>query len=154
MSRSSHLIRPNWQGEPDDLHEAAVGSLLKGPRYIDIALELWRLIDYEQRAREVEAVLNLAYERDIPILTNEEVRLLHKLLGDLDESVAAIWLDEKGQVSPERMPEVRKRTRLLHLDDLQGHLGTEGVSEGLSDVHGLLKFLKQAIDEGLDVSLD
>lgn len=154
MSRSIHLIRGDWQGEPDDFHEAVVESLRHGPRYIQVALELWRLVDRDDRVKEIEEVLSHAYERELPTLTSSEIRELLRLLTDLDESVAAVWLDEKGQVSPERMPEVRKRTRLLHLDDLQGHLGTEGVSEGLADVHGLLKFLRQAIDRGLHVSLD
>jgi hypothetical protein len=151
MSRSIFLIRPDWHGDPD---EAVVESLLHGPTSIDVAIELWRLAGNEERAAKIYTLTTRAFGRDNRALSTEEIREFHGLLDGLDEVLKEALLDDKWQIPPERMEEVRRRTRLLDLDDLQGHRAREGVSEGLSQVHGLRDFLKEALDRGLYVALD
>jgi hypothetical protein len=156
MSRSIHLFRPEWNNDPDPeiLYEYVVESLLHGPRYIQVALELWRLAGDEERAAKIKAVLRRGCERNAPILYTEDIKEFYDLLDGLDDAMKATWLNDKWQVLPELMPEVRRRTTTLDLDDLQGHLASEGVSEGLGDVHSLRDFLKQALDQNLHVALD
>jgi hypothetical protein len=43
---------------------------------------------------------------------------------------------------------------VIDLRERPQHRANEGVSEGLSQVHGLRAFLKQALDRGLYVALD
>jgi hypothetical protein len=154
MSRSLYLILPDWHGEPDELHEAVVETLPHGPRYIQVALELWRLVDREDQALKIEGLLEQAYERPQRDLDRQALGELEGLLDGLDDALKQTWLDSKGQVLQERLPEVRRRTHLLDLEDAQGHLACEGVSEGLSQVHILRDFLKQALNRSLHLALD
>jgi hypothetical protein len=154
MSLSIYLIRPDWHGDPDDAHEAVVDSLAKGPTYIDVAIELWRLAGNEERAAKVYTLSTRAFGRVNKALHTEEIREFYDLLDGLDDALKEALLDDKWQIPPERMEEVRRRTQFLDLDDLQGHRGSEGATEGLSQVHGLRDFLKEALDRGLYVALD
>jgi hypothetical protein len=158
MSRSIYLVLPDWHGDPDDVHESVVETLWNGPTFVKLSRELWRLADREDRAAKIEEVLGRAYEHDDPVMTpvlnTEEIREFYDLLDGLDDALKESLLDDKWQIPPERIEEVRRRTQLLDLDDLEGHRAREGVSEGLSQVHGLRAFLKEALDRGLYVALD
>lgn len=154
MSRSIYLIRPDWQGERDDLHEAVVATLSHGPRYIQIALELWRLVGQEDRAEKIEALVELAHERNYHDLNARQIEQLGALLEGLDDAIKRSWLDDRWQILPHLLSEIRRRTSSLDLDDHQGHLASEGVSEGLASVHDLRDFLKRALDQGLHLALD
>jgi hypothetical protein len=158
VSSSIYLVLPDWHGDIEDVHDSVVDALLHGPRYIRVALELWRLAGQDERAAKIKAVLERAYQNDntgfSPILNTTDIKEFYDLLDGLDDALKATWLNDKWQVFPELMPEVRRRTTTLDLDDLQGHLASEGVSEGLGDVHSLRDFLKQALDQNLHVALD
>jgi hypothetical protein len=154
VSRSFHLILPTWEGEPDNVHEYVAAELLHGPRYLDVALELWSLANRQDRVKEIEALLEPAYENDLPVLHSKEIAKLETLLNDLDGSLKASFLDDEWRILPGKMNEVRSRTSLLDLDDVQGHVGADGVSEGLSRVHGLRAFLREALERGLHLVLD
>jgi hypothetical protein len=154
MSRSFYLVLPNWEDDLENPHEAVVATLPHGPRYLNIGLELWQLVDSQERVAGIKKLHDCAYERERPILDVEEVKELDALLDGLDDAVKAAWLDDKWKVPSNLLPEVRRRTTLLDLQDEQGHLASEGVSEGLSQVHELRDFLKQALDKGLHLALD
>jgi hypothetical protein len=153
MSRSIYLILPDWQGHPNAAHEAVVDVLRYGPERIQLALELWRLGNNEPRAHQIEQLLENAYEGDNPILATEEIKKFDSLLEGLDDCLRASLLDESWQIPSARMDEVRQRTSLLELDDEQGHVARDAVSEGLARVHGLRAFLQQGIDRGLHIRL-
>jgi hypothetical protein len=156
MSRSIHLFRPEWNNDPDPeiLYEYVVESLLHGPRYIQVALELWRLADDEERAAKIKAVLRRGCERNAPILYTEDIKEFYELLDGLDDALKASLLDENWNIPPERLDEVRRRTREIDLGERPQHRAVKGVEEGLSEVHGLRDFLKQALDQNLHVALD
>lgn len=155
MSRSIHLTRPEWQGDLDNAHEAVVESLRHGPHFIQVALELLRLARRDDRVKEIEAILEVAHEREPPTLHTEEVKTFNALLEGLDQSVKEyLQLDDLWQIPLERMAEVRERTRLLHLGNAEGSTGTDGVAEGITQVYELRGFLEQAIERSLNVALD
>lgn len=154
MSRSIYLVRPDWDGDPDDVHESVVEALLNGPRYIEVAIELWRLVDDEIHAAQINALTLRAFGRERRDLSSSEIKEFLQLIEDLDEIVKKTWLDDKWRIPPERLAEVRRRTTLLDLDDNQGHWASEGISEGLGQVAELREFLKQALDRGLHLALD
>jgi hypothetical protein len=154
MSRSICLTRPEWRGDPENAHEAVVEVLLHGPRYIQVALELWALAGHDDRVKEIEALLEIAHERDLPMLHTEEVEKLNVLLDGLDQALKGrLHLDEAWQIPSERMDEVRSRTQLLHLDDVGGRIGSDGVMEGISEVYELRGFLEQASRRSLNLAL-
>jgi hypothetical protein len=154
MSRSIHLLRSEWNNNPGDLSDYVIEPLLHGPTYIEVALELWRLANREERAAKIEEVLARAHERAALVLHTEEIREFYDLLDGLDDAVKASTLDDEWLVPSERLDEVRRRTSLIDLGERPQHRANEGVSEGLSQVHGLRAFLKEALDRGLYVALD
>lgn len=154
MSRSIYLVLPGWEGELDDAHESVVEALSHGPTYINVALELWRLVDNEERATKIEQVLEHAYDRENRDINTAEIAELDALLNGIDEAVKISWLDDKWMIRPEHLSEVRRRTRLLQVGEHRGRLAGDGIMEGLSQVHELRKFLQQALKRGLHVALD
>jgi hypothetical protein len=153
VSSSIYLIRPEWHGDLEDTEDYVVDALLHGPRFIRVARELWQLAGSDERAAKIKAVLRRGCERVGRILYTEDIKEFYDLLDGLDDAIKATWLNDKWQVLPELMPEVRRRTTTLDLDDLEGHLASEGVTEGLGEVHSLRDFLKQALDQNLHVAL-
>lgn len=153
MSRSIYLVQPDWEGDPDDIHESVVESLLNGPRYIDVGVELWRLVD-ENRAAQINALTLRAFGRDSRELNTAEIKQLDELLDGLDVAMKKSWLDEQWMIRPELLEEVRRRTKLLSVGEHRGPFAGDGIRDGLSQVHALREFLKQALDRGLHLALD
>lgn len=152
MSRSLYLVLPDWEGEIDNVHESVVEDLLHGPRYMQVGQELWTLAGREERAKEIEDLLETAHNRSSLSLDTREVQNLERLLDGLDDALRPL-LDDKWQIRPENMEDVRKRTTLLHLEDEGGQIGSNGVTEGLSEVHELRAFLRLAIERGLNLRM-
>jgi hypothetical protein len=154
MSLSIYLVRPDWHGDPEDSHESVVETLRHGPRYIDLAIELWRLADNKERADQIKALTLRAFGRSNRDLNTAEVKELLQLLDGLDDALKASLLDENWCVPLERLDEVRRRTTEIDLGERPQHRAVKGVEEGLSEVHGLRDFLKQALDRNLHLALD
>jgi hypothetical protein len=153
MSSSIYLIRPDWHGDLEDTEDYVVEALLHGPRYIAVALELWRLADHEEQAAKIKAILRRGCERSGRILYTEEIKEFYDLLDGLDDALKASLLDENWNIPLERLEEVRRRTREIDLGERPQHRSVKGAEEGLSEVHGLRDFLKQALDQNLHVAL-
>jgi hypothetical protein len=154
MSSSIYLIRPDWHGDLEDTEDYVVDALLHGPHYIEVSLELWRLADHEERAAKIEAILERGCERNTRLLFTEEIKEFYDLLDGLDDALKAALLDENWNIPLERLEEVRRRTREIDLGDRPQHRAVKGAEEGLSEVHGLRDFLKQALDRNLHIALD
>jgi hypothetical protein len=158
VSRSLHLLRPEWQQEdPESSYEYVVESLRDGPRFLKVALELWRLADHEARAAAIEALLVGAYDPALPdyaILRTPQVQELFEKLEGLEDALRSSIVDAHAILAPERVAEVRSRTTLLDLGEPRGDLAVYGVAEGLSQVCELQDFLQQALDQDLHLALD
>lgn len=152
MSRSLYLVLPDWEGEPDDVHESVVEDLRHGPRYMQVGQELWTLAGREERSKEIEELLETAFSRKSLSLDTQEVHRLEQLLDGLDEAMRPL-LDEEWRIRPENMEDVRNRTTLLHLEDTGGQIGANGITEGLSEVHELRAFLRLATERGLNLRM-
>jgi hypothetical protein len=150
MSRSLYLAIPVWTGAPEDIHESVVEDLLHGPIYMRVGLELLALAGRGDRVKEIETLLDVAHQREPPALNTEEVRRLEQLLDGLDDALRPL-LDDRWQILPEHMEEIKRRTTDLHLEDAGGQIGSNGVAQGLSEVHELRAFLRQATDRGLNL---
>jgi hypothetical protein len=157
VSSSIYLVLPDWHGDIEDVHDSVVDALLHGPRYIKVALELWRLANQEEQAAKIKTVLKRAYQNDStgfsPILNTADIKEFYDLLQGLEEALKQSIIDSKSMILPERLAEVRRRTTLLHLDEDRGRLAVYGIAEGLSQVCELEDFLKQALDQNLHVAL-
>ncbi len=154
MSNSIHLVRPGWADDPENLHEWAVDSLRRGPHYIQVALELWRLSGHEEQAKKIRAVLDRAYERECPVLITEDLKEFSLLLEGLEEALRRTIVDSKFLIRLELLPELRLRAQAIDLEDGPQHSAATAVSEGMSQVHALLLFLERALEQGLHLSLD
>jgi hypothetical protein len=151
-----HLVRPNWPGEIDD-EGRVVGIFRYGPSSLELASELWRLAGHNERADRIKQVTEPAYAREDQALHRAEIEDLLRLL-DMDALEDALkqmgLVDANLQISPEYLPELRQRTKLIDIDENRGDLAVYGLSESVPWVYGLFAFLKRALDEGLHVALD
>jgi hypothetical protein len=152
MSRSLYLVLPDWEGDPDDVHESVVEDLLHGPRYMQVGIELWTVAGRAERAKEIEDLLEVAYSRPLLVLNTEEIRRLDALLDGLEDALKP-FLDDGWRILPEHMDTFRSRTTLLHLEDVGGQIGAYGVFEGISEVRALRSFLREAIERGLHLRM-
>lgn len=155
MSRSYHLALPDWEGDLDEIHESVVADLLHGPRFMQVALELWHLADRQDRVESIRAILEIAHTREILFLRVEEVSQLDALLEGLDEAVqSALSLDEHLQIPLNRLEELRLRTKLLNLEARGDQIPADGVAASVTEVYELRGFLQQAINRRLNLMLD
>lgn len=155
MSRSYHLALPDWEGDLDEIHESVVADLLHGPHFMQVALELWRLANRQDRVESIRAILEVAHSREIPFLHVDEISQLDALLEGLDEAVkSALSLDEHLQIPLSRIEELRQRTKLLNLEARGDQIPADGVAAGVTEVYELRGFLQQAINRRLNLMLD
>jgi hypothetical protein len=154
VTLSLYLVAPAWGEDPNNAQESVVGTLRNGPHYLDVARELWRLAGNEDRAAEIEALLERAYDRDNRDLNPTEIAELDRLLGGLEEALKQTVMDSNSVVPLERLPELRLLARVIDLEDRPQHRAIDGVSEGNSQVYLLREFLRQAMDRGLHLALD
>jgi hypothetical protein len=157
VSSSIYLVLPDWNGDIEDVHDSVVDALLHGPRYIKVALELWRLADQEEQAAKIKTVLKRAYQNDntgfSPILNTTDIKEFYDLLVGLELELKKSVVNSDWEIPPDRVAEVRRRTTLLHIEESRGDLARWAVWEAMSEVYGLRDFLKQALDQNLHVAL-
>jgi hypothetical protein len=153
VSSSIYLIRPEWHGDLEDTEDYVVDALLHGPRYIRVALELWRLADHEERAVKIKAILERGCERSGRILYTEDIKEFYELLVGLELELKKSVVNSDWEIPPDRIAEVRRRTTLLDIEESRGVLARWAVWEAMSEVYGLRDFLKQALDRNLHVAL-
>src|SRR4051794_29835279 len=82
-----HSMNPSWKEDPDDLVSAVVNVYRHGGSMLDLARELWRLTDNDQRAKQIDEVLAVAYAREPVILETQGIEQLLALLDGLDDAV-------------------------------------------------------------------
>ncbi len=148
-----YLVRPDWQGDPDDAAESVVETHRNGPSDMHVAIELWRLAGAEERARRINDLLERVNERDTPVLNATEIDELLVDLEGLEPALKNAVVGADWRIPADRLPELRQRAKLIDLDESRGELADAGVVEGMSRVSALSNILRDARARGLHVVL-
>ena len=154
MSRSLHLVTPRPQDDADPAGRMVVKSFAHGPDQIDLAIDLWRVAGDEKRASQLQAVIDRGYARDSLELETGEISDALRLLDGLEEALQRSTVDAEWRIRPERMADVRARSKTLDLHESRGEAAVYAVDEAVSRVAALTVFMKEALDSGLHVALD
>jgi hypothetical protein len=149
-----HLVPPGWDPDAEDADDRIVHVFEHGPSHLQVASELWALCD-AGRAAEIVELMARAYRRDPHVIEQPEIMSLLRLLDGLEEClVGSSFVDEQGRVPADRIPELKRRTSLLEIDDVEGVISEYAVAAGLSRVAVARSILQTARDEQLDVLFD
>lgn len=152
---SLYFIRPDWQGDRDDAHEAVVKTFYgHGPRDISVGIELWRLAGNENGARELERLLERAFDRDDVFLDHVDMTEMIGNIERLQKEVEKNIIDSEGAVPDNKLPDIQARADLVDVDEERGDQARYGVMEALSKVVALRDLLREALEQGLHVALD
>jgi hypothetical protein len=151
---SLYLVTPVREDDSGERHNSVVEVYQSARSHIDVAIELWRLCGREDRARETELLLERAYEDEHPLLDTGKVAQLLSHLEGLDSELKRTLVDAEWRVSPELLPELRKRSRMLDLGEERGELARSAVWEGMSRVVALQSILNEAQRRDLFVALE
>ena len=149
-----YLVRPEWDGDDEDMDDAVVEEYEPAKSFLEVAPELWRRAGNHERAATIEALVDRVYERQRRWMTASEIEELLQLLEGVEDALVGTVVDEHWMLRPEQVPELRKRTKYLHLDENRGDLAVSGVAAGISDVYSLRAILREALVRGLLISLD
>ena len=147
------LVRPDWDGDSEEMDQAVVEAYEPVKSFLDVAPELWRLAGHDERATGIETLVEHVYERERRWMTAPEIEKLLGLLEGLEDALVGEVIDERWMVLPEQLPKLRYRTQSLNLDENRGDRALHAVGEGLYGVMWLQKILQEARDRGLLVSL-
>jgi hypothetical protein len=148
-----HLVRPAWSGPYDEVDEAVVESYEKVQGFFDVAAELWDLAGDHERAGEIRKLVDEAYEREPSFMDDSQVDELLQLLEGIEDALVGTVVDDRWQVRVEQLPELRRRTRHLDLDESRGELAAAGVGEGIGHAVSLRNILLRARALGLWICL-
>jgi hypothetical protein len=146
------LVPPGWDPDSDDADEAIAYRFEHVPSYLEVAQELWALVSPERAGRVRELVLT-AFGRQPHLLGGAEVAALGQALDGLEPSLRdAGWIDARGEVPAERLPELARRTTLLDLG--AGFVASAAIGSALSWVAIARHAVETAVDKQLDLLLD
>lgn len=149
-----YLVTRGGTSNPEARHEDVVETYRHGRSHIDVAKELWSLAGDAARAEAIAAIVDRAFDRDIPVLFAVDINEMLELLDGMEEALKRTIVDDKMVIRPERMSEVRQRAQLIDVDEERGKLAEVAVMEGVARVSQLEDIFKAARDRGLDVALD
>lgn len=146
----AHLVPPGWDPDADDADEAIEETCEYARSYLEIARELWTLVDPE-RARRIEALEAKAYERKARVLEASEIAAIRDALTGLESRLReAGWLDAHGDVPAARLEELSRRTTTL---ELSGNVVPRAaIAGGLSRVAIVSDLMEKALANGLDLA--
>jgi hypothetical protein len=86
-----HLVPPGWDPDAEDADAAIEDTCEYARSYLQIARELWTLVDPE-RARRIEALEAKAYERKARVLEASEIAAIRDALTGLEGRFAGGWM--------------------------------------------------------------
>ncbi|MDQ3341627.1 MAG: hypothetical protein M4D80_41275 [Myxococcota bacterium] len=115
-------------------------------RSIDVAAELWRLLDREKDAKEIESVVASAFEHEPARLETGQIPAL--LVEPLDKAIVGPLTDAEERLSAEKINMLRGRTDLFDLDEARGEDAQWAVSEAMVGITNLQRILRDALTEG------
>jgi hypothetical protein len=149
-----YLVRPEWHGETEHPEDWAVEPYRNGPSHIQVAIELWRLAGRDDRAKAIEALLEVAYDRDRPYWNDSEAAKLLENIEGLDSELEKTVVGTDWLVPQDQLSDLRARSTLVDLDEARGPDARAGIAEAMSRVVGLREFLRGAVSQKLDIAVD
>jgi hypothetical protein len=147
-----YLVQPDWNGPEDRLDLSVVEAYERSKSSLDVARELWRLAGNEERAANIDRLLELGYSRPRRFINGAEIDALLEDLEGLEDALIGTVVDDEGKLSPEQLPDLRRTTKTLWLDESRGDLAIWGVEEAMQQVQELREILLRAKELGLNVS--
>jgi len=145
------LVRRAWGGAASMNPEVIERVCPRGAHHVDVAIELWRLAGWPERARQIEAIVERVIEDEGNAASARSVAELLDLLAGLDDALRESVTDAQLRVDAAALPILRAHTRLLDLADRPGHVATEGVAEAVAETRELQAVLEDALALGLAV---
>ncbi|MBA3499021.1 MAG: hypothetical protein M4D80_28995 [Myxococcota bacterium] len=143
MTLSVHVVRPPIGEELDVLH-----TYERIYRSIDVAAELWRLLDGEEAAKQIESVVASAFEHEPARLETGQIAALLALVEPLDKAIVGPLTDADERLSAEMISMLRGRTDVFDLDEARGEDAHWAVSEAMVGITNLQRILRDALTEG------
>jgi hypothetical protein len=112
---------------------------------IDLAMVLWRLIGGEDQARQIEAVMSRAYERDVPTLDERGIADLLDAVVPLPAALRRdLQLGAHDRLTMAQVEQLRERTDKLDLEESRGDAVIHAIEEAIGEVDGLTEILRRA----------
>jgi hypothetical protein len=149
-----YLVRPEWHDDTDHPEKWVVEPYRNGPSHIQVAIELWRLAGRDDRAQAIEALLEIAYERDRPFWNDSEATKLLETLDDLDVELEKKVVGSDWLIPQDKLPDLRRQSTLVDLDEERGPDARAGIAEAMSRVTGLREFLRSSVSQKFDIAVD
>jgi hypothetical protein len=148
-----YLVKPGWKRD-DENDDDVVDAYDKTVSCFDQAIELWRLAGNDERASQIQAVLDRVYAHPDAVIDTAQLDDMIRLLSGLDEALLGTVLDEHLNVPASRLPELRQHIRTIDLGEGGGRIPTAAIGSAMGNVEGLRNILLEARERGLHVALD
>lgn len=148
-----YLVPRGWDPAAENADEQIVYSFEYGRSHVKVASELWALCD-AARSAEIDELMTHAYQRNPHVLEQTEIASLLRLLDGLETCLVGSFVDERWRIPAERIPELKRRTTMLEIDDVEGAVPDSAIAAGLSRVAIARQILQTARDEQLNILMD
>jgi hypothetical protein len=148
-----YLVPPGWDPDAADADDRIVYTFEHGRSHLKVASELWALCD-DRRSAGIDELIARAYRRDPHVLEQPDIAALLQLLDGLEGCLTGSFVDEHLRVPAARIPELKRRTTMLEIDDVEGAVPDSAIAAALSRVAIARDMLQTARDEQLNVLMD
>jgi hypothetical protein len=149
-----YLVPPGWERPPEDASDYGfVESFQYGLSYLHAAMELWGLAGDPERIKQIDAVLDRAYQRPEHILQAADIDELIALLEGLEDRLVGTVVDEHRKIRRDQLPELRRRTTMFDLDENAGYIVENALLEGMGRAEAVRDNLRHAREAGLEILL-
>jgi hypothetical protein len=116
-------------------------------------MELWGLAGDPERIKQIDAVLDRAYQRPEHILEAADIDELIALLDGLEDRLIGTVVDVHRKIRRDQLPELRRRTTMFDLDETPGYVVENALREGMGRVQDVRDNLRHAREAGLEILL-
>jgi hypothetical protein len=149
-----YLVPPGWQRQPDDVVDDGIEeSYEDGRSDLYVAMELWGLAGDAERVKQIDAVLDRAYERPEHILNAADIDELLALLDGLEGRLVGTIVDQQHKTRADQLHELRRRTTMFDLDERPGFDVENSIGEGIGRAQSARENLQHARELGLEILL-
>jgi hypothetical protein len=150
-----YLVPPGWQRQPDDVVDDGIEeSYEDGRSDLHAAMELWDLAGDPERVKQIDAVIDRAYQRPEHILNAADIDELIELIEGLEDRLVGTIVDQQHRIRRDQLPELRRRTTMFDLDEIPGYVVENAIGEGIGRAQSVRDNLRHARELGLEILLD
>jgi|SRR5688572_31258489 hypothetical protein len=148
----ARLVPPGWDPDAEDAYDAIEHKSEYTRSHLEVAVELWALVD-AARAQRIEGLVLRAFGRDPHVLHIEEIAELGHELDGLETRLRdAGWIDANEDVPADRLPELARRTVRLPLGG--DAVPRAAISSGISRVDAVRALVARALAGGFEILFD